>query len=1063
VTDLSLSLTDLAGLQSLDLRGTGVTDLAPLASLVGLQSLDLSNTGVTDLSPLGGLVGLQSLNLSETGVTDLSPLAGLAGLQSLDLRLTGVRDFSPLAGLARLQSLDLTVLDITDLSPLGCLTELQSLNLMVSGKRNPWQWTGLNHSRTRVTDLSPLAGLVRLQSLNLAVLGVTDLWPLAGLSRLQSLNLSHTGVPDLSPLAGLTELHNLDLSATGAMDLSPLAGLTRLQSLDLRDDGVTDISPLAGLTELQRLDLSFTCVTDLSPLARLQSLTYLDIANSRSTISAPMLRIVSDLPRMTELIANRAIGLPQEVISRHDRENCLPRIRAYFAEVDLGSVPENEVKVILLGNGRVGKTQLCRRLRGEPYDKIISSTHGVQIWRQELRLAAGDQEETFQVNWWDFGGQDIYHGTHALFLRSRALFLILWTPNLENRKEWSEDGIPQRNQLLAYWLAYVRSLAGRGSPVIVVQSQCDTFADRRPDPARPEGVEFFECCACSAKTDLGREVLEGHLRNALRSLIETTGHLQIGRGRAELRRRLYEWRKEDQERQASERRNRTLTLDSFRALCDETGGIVSWEHALDYLHQTGVVFHRPDLFDNRIVLDQSWTLDAVYTVFHRGRAVPLLRDSGRFTREDLALISWQDYSIDDQKHFLGLMESCGICFPCGKTAAGETRYVAPDLLPAFDTIKGRLYAWKNEPGAPTLRLDFRFLHPAAFRDLMGRVGRRAGDAAEYWKYGFWLKDAETGSQILVQVEDTSTEADPGAGSLVLQAQGRDPQRLLRTIRNVLLWYPRFDVPEERLTLGGTTVARSALDSAIDGRVLDVQGRSVGGAAFSSFFAYHDPSTNASHDPAGAATVAAIKAIPASADDKPREVFISYAWGDATSEGKIRDQAVQRLQSVLAIDGFQPVRDRDQMRTGERISAFMRRLTRADQVVAIISDKYLRSPFCMYELYKLWQRSQGDADDLLQHLVPIILPDVQLSTWEDREPYLEYWSARAEKLKASIRRPHLRPSRESWEEVRLVEEFAHHLDGILVFLQNSLVPRSLEAQLADNFAAVRWLLRERPSP
>ena len=47
-----------------------------------------------------------------------------------------------------------------------------------------------------------------------------------------------------------------------------------------------------------------------------------------------------------------------------------------------------------------------------------------------------------------------------------------------------------------------------------------------------------------------------------------------------------------------------------------------------------------------------------------------------------------------------------------------------------------------------------------------------------------------------------------------------------------------------------------------------------------------------------------------------------------------------------------------MQPGDRISAFIRQLTRADFVVAVISDKYLRSPYCMYEIYKLRERGRG---------------------------------------------------------------------------------------------------------
>jgi hypothetical protein len=70
----------------LDLSGTGVTDLGPLAGFSGLERLDLSSTGVTDLGPLAELSDLEWLDLSNTGVTDLGPLAKLSVLEDLFLR-----------------------------------------------------------------------------------------------------------------------------------------------------------------------------------------------------------------------------------------------------------------------------------------------------------------------------------------------------------------------------------------------------------------------------------------------------------------------------------------------------------------------------------------------------------------------------------------------------------------------------------------------------------------------------------------------------------------------------------------------------------------------------------------------------------------------------------------------------------------------------------------------------------------------------------------------------------------------------------------------------------------
>jgi hypothetical protein len=63
-----------------------------------------------------------------------------------------------------------------------------------------------------------------------------------------------------------------------------------------------------------------------------------------------------------------------------------------------------DVKLMILGNGRVGKTQICRRLRGESFDEAVPSTHGIQV--SSLSLApVFDAPGPLKI--WDFGGQDM--------------------------------------------------------------------------------------------------------------------------------------------------------------------------------------------------------------------------------------------------------------------------------------------------------------------------------------------------------------------------------------------------------------------------------------------------------------------------------------------------------------------------------------------------------------------------------------------------------------------------------------------------------------------------------
>ena len=123
---------------------------------------------------------------------------------------------------------------------------------------------------------------------------------------------------------------------------------------------------------------------------------------------------------------------------------------------------------------------------------------------------------------------------------------------------------------------------------------------------------------------------------------------------------------EDQKREPAQRQHRLLERAEFDRLCDEVGGVSDKGALLDFLHHNGVVFYRPGLFGDRIVLDQNWALEAIYAIFDRKKILPLLRGYGRFSRDDLEALIWSDYTPEEQKVFLGMMESCGICFKVRK-------------------------------------------------------------------------------------------------------------------------------------------------------------------------------------------------------------------------------------------------------------------------------------------------------------------------------------------------------------------------------------------------------------
>jgi internalin A len=159
----------------------------------------------------------------------------------------------------------------------------------------------------------------------------------------------------------------------------------------------------------------------------------------------------------------------------------LDKIHAHYEDLKSGERHDAEVKVLFLGNGTTGKSQLCRRLRGEPFDPSVATTHGIQL--SAMTIALEGFENPVRLNLWDFGGQEVYHGTHALFLQGQAVFLILWTPELERQPFYQEGDLSLRHRPLSYWLDYLRAFARIDNRVLLIQSQCDTPAQRAPFPA----------------------------------------------------------------------------------------------------------------------------------------------------------------------------------------------------------------------------------------------------------------------------------------------------------------------------------------------------------------------------------------------------------------------------------------------------------------------------------------------------------------------------------------------------------------------------------------------------
>ena len=207
--------------------------------------------------------------------------------------------------------------------------------------------------------------------------------------------------------------------------------------------------------DLSDLTLS-TLPETIGKLSHLQQL-YLS-GNQLSTLPES----VQSLKRLEKLFlhGNRGLGLPDEVLGPTIEEVFGPRKRSpkrareildyYFATRGAKGRALREVKLIVVGWGKAGKTTLVKRLAGEPMDPNEPETHGIMI--RPLTLHCTDGELRARV--WDFGGQHVLHAMHEFFLTTRSLYLLV----LEQRSDRAETDAK-------YWLQLIHSYAGP-APVV---------------------------------------------------------------------------------------------------------------------------------------------------------------------------------------------------------------------------------------------------------------------------------------------------------------------------------------------------------------------------------------------------------------------------------------------------------------------------------------------------------------------------------------------------------------------------------------------------------------------
>ncbi len=295
-------------------------------------------------------------------------------------------------------------------------------------------YLGVNQLATIPTEITQLTNLeyLDLDSNQLTEIPVE----IGRLTNLQSLYLSDNKVTEIpAEIAQLTNLQSLHLSDNKVTEIPVEIGkLTKLQSLNLSDNKVTEIpTEIAQVTNLDYLQLAYNQLTEIPvEIAKLTNLESLDLDSNQLT------EIPTEIAKLTNLRKLYLDGnqLSPELQAAYDEG--LDSLFEYLHKQSKDQITLNEAKLILIGEGAVGKSCLLDALRDEPFQEY-ESTHGIQI--QPVVLTDVESGTEITLNGWDFGGQRVYRPTHQLFFSSPAVYLVVWKPREGPNQGFVEDWI----------------------------------------------------------------------------------------------------------------------------------------------------------------------------------------------------------------------------------------------------------------------------------------------------------------------------------------------------------------------------------------------------------------------------------------------------------------------------------------------------------------------------------------------------------------------------------------------------------------------------------------------
>ncbi|MFD5552212.1 COR domain-containing protein [Streptomyces sp. NPDC127068] len=610
--------------------------------------------------------------------------------------------------------------------------------------------------------LFDLTQLVELHAANNGLRSVPD--SLGRLVNLRQLVLDGNDLMTLPESIGdLARLHRLSVSRNLLRRLpDSLSRLDQLTHLQLTFNILESLPPgLSDLTSLVNLKLGGNELAELpTEFERLRGLRSLALSRNRLTELPTSLGHLEHLATLG-LEGNPLTTPPPEIVAAGT-----PAVLSFLRDLDADAVRQWSSKVVVVGEGRVGKTSLLKALRREDHDPHEDSTHGLTVGQLALPHPSPpdpDQPVTMRLATWDFGGQEIYHATHQFFLTDRSLFLLLWDAQIG----WEASK-------LHYWLDMIKARAPH-APVLLVATH---LGPRPPDLPLSELRETYPGLiigSMSADSASGQGVDE--VRERVRQEVARLPLMGAAWPRTWLR-------ASDAVRARPEKHISPEQLNDLLA----GAGVRDASHQnslVAALHSLGDLLYYPDDEElcDLVVLRPQWLTGYISRVLD---SEEVLNEGGLF-RHAYGHELWRDVDRSLRRHFVRMMENFDLSYRTVDKTASLVVELLPWEPPEYTAEWDR---YGGGPGRRELRLRYR-LHtvpPGVPTWFIAREHRFSTPVR--WRSGALLKHADGEHAALITV-------DRHAKSAELRVRGPYPHDFFAVLKDgfeqTLLRYPGLDI------------------------------------------------------------------------------------------------------------------------------------------------------------------------------------------------------------------------------------------------------------------------------